>query len=88
MIVNIFYANRVGARNGAQADLENLERLLRHSAGFETVYVYVDLTRGSILKIMEHVSNSPEIGMSNAFYQIMEKSTVSLSSFRSIKKKR
>ena len=62
MIVNIFYQNRQVPRNGAQADLENIERLLRHSAGFKTVYVYVDLTRRSILNIMEHVSNSPEIG--------------------------
>jgi hypothetical protein len=64
VIVNIVYGN--GVRNGAQADLENIERLLRHSAGFQTVFVYADLTRPSILKIMDHVSNSPDVGTFNA----------------------
>ena len=62
MIVNIFYGNKASARNGAQADLENIERLLRHSAGFQTVYVYVDLTREDILKMMDHVSTSSAVG--------------------------
>ena len=59
MIVNIIYE---APRYGGEADLENIERFLRHSAGFPTVYVYVDLTRANTLKIMDHVSKSPDIG--------------------------
>ncbi|XP_028401254.1 caspase-3-like [Dendronephthya gigantea] len=61
VIVNIFYKNRVSPRNGAQADLENIQRLLKDSAGFKSVHVHVDVTRRNILEIMDEVSNSSEM---------------------------
>ena len=62
--MNINFENAVANRNGAQADLENLERLLRRTAGFRTVDVQINVTSDRMLKIMEKVSNSEEIGKS------------------------
>ena len=61
VIVNIFFDDKIGARNGAQADLENIKSLLQN-AGFESVHVYCDQRRNDTLEIMENISNSPEIG--------------------------
>lgn len=74
--MNIIYEGRLAPRNGGEADLENIERFLRHSAGFQTVYVYVDLTRANTLKIMDHVSKSPDIGTLFACDYTVEKGYV------------
>ena len=65
MIVNIFFKNRVSPRNGAQADLENIERLLNKTAGFKSVHVHIDLSRRKVLEIMDEISNSSEMGAFN-----------------------
>ena len=68
VIINIFFENKVGPRNGAQADRENIERLLTRAAGFNSVHVYCDQRRNDTLEIMEKISNSPEMGKFNVSY--------------------
>lgn len=62
MLVNIHFEHVVAARNGAQADLENIRRLLGQSAGFTTVHEHIDKTRKELLEVMDHISTSEEMG--------------------------
>ena len=52
----------MGARNGAEADRENIERLLKQTAGFNSVHVHCDKNRIGTLEIIEEAANSPEMG--------------------------
>ena len=63
MIVNIFFENKIGARNGAQADKENIERLLE-TAGFTSCRVHCDKNRTETLELIEKAANSPQMGES------------------------
>ena len=60
------YKNRTVPRNGATADRENIERLLK-SAGFSSVHVKCDQKRIDTLEIMENIANSPEMGRLDNF---------------------
>ena len=61
VIININFEGMFTPRNGGQADLQNIEHLLKNVAGFKSVHTYSNQERIEILQLFDEIAASKEM---------------------------